>query len=108
MTRGTRSTLALLGAALLAGCSPTTTPADIAAQACEAQVRIQTNGRPFQLDMAMLAASATDAGNGSQLLTAPVVVNAGLADQTTQQLECTVRMSADNTSAEVLIVRFIW
>jgi hypothetical protein len=110
MTRRTFATLTLVaaGAGLLAGCGGASTPAEVAAQACEAQVREQTNGKPFKLDLALLASSATDAGGGTQLLTVPVVVNAGLAEESTQQLECTVRMAADATSAEVLNLRFIW
>ena len=99
---------ALAAAALLAACGGAAAPADIAAQACDAQVRTQSGGNPYQLDLAALAASARDAGGGSQLLTAPVVVNSGLAAETTQTLECTVRMAEDGTSAEVVNLRFIW
>lgn len=98
----------LLAAALLAGCGGGATPADIAAQACDAQVRTQSGDSPYQLDLAALAASASDAGGGSQLLTAPVVVNSGLATETRQTLECTVRMAEDGTTAEVINLRFIW
>jgi hypothetical protein len=56
----------------------------------------------------MLAETMKDDGRGSFLLASQVTVDAGLASQTVQTLECTVRMGADNTSAEVLNVRFIW
>lgn len=105
MKRRILCVLAMLGSALLAGCG-TPTPADIAAQACDAHVRTQTSGKPYQLDLDQLAASATS-NEDSKLLTAPVVVNAGLTDQSTQQLECTVRMNADG-SADILNLRFIW
>lgn len=93
---------------LLVGCGGAPSPADIAAQACDAQVRTQLGGKPYQLDLKALAGAIQDDGRGGQLLTAKITVDAGLASQTTQDLECTVRMGADNASAEVLNVRFIW
>ncbi|HAI59427.1 MAG TPA: hypothetical protein DCM32_06065 [Xanthomonadaceae bacterium] len=98
---------ALLAGGLLVGCGGADSPAEIAAQACDAQVRTQSGGNPYQLDLAALAASATDAGDGLQLLTAPVVVNAGLATESPQTLECTVRI-ADGAAPEVTHLRFIW
>ena len=108
MTRGTLWTLPALAVALLAGCGDQATPADVAAQACDAQVRTQLNGKPYTLDLAALAATKTDDGRGGQLLTSTITVDAGLASQAVQTLECTVRMGADDASAEVLNLRFIW
>jgi hypothetical protein len=93
---------------LLVGCGGAPTPADVAAQACDAQVRTQLGGKPYALDLELLAKTMTDDGRGSFLLASQITVDAGLASQTVQTLECTVRMGADNTSAEVLNVRFIW
>lgn len=108
MTRGTPWILPALAVALLAGCGRMASPADIAAQACEAQVRIQLGSQPYHLDLQALAASMADDDRGGLLLTAKVTVNAGLADQAVQDLECTVRMNAEQTAAEVLTMRFIW
>lgn len=106
MHRATRLIPAALGLALLAACGGEKTPADGAAQACDAEVKQQSRGKPYQLDAKLLAESMRDAGGGTHLLTAPVVVNAGLADQSTQQLECSVRLT--EAGAEVLNLRFIW
>jgi hypothetical protein len=108
MIRGTPCLLVLLGAAALAGCGGAASPADVAAQACDAQVRQQLGSKPYTLDLAELAANKADDGRGGQLLKAKVVVNAGLADQTIQDLECTVRANADGSAVEVLDIRFIW
>lgn len=97
-----------LALALLAACGEAPTPSDFAAQACEVRVKEQLGTKPFQLDLAVLASSMKDDGRGSQLLTAPIMVSAGMADQSNQMLECTVRLNAEKTSAEVLDVRFIW
>lgn len=106
-----RKTTCLLPALVLvgaSGCAPSLTPAEIAAAACDVQVQTQLGADPYRLDLDALAASKIEDGRGSHLLTAPVVVSAGLAGENTQQLECTVRMAPDQASAEVLIVRFIW
>lgn len=108
MTRILPLTLATLGVALLAGCGGAGTPADVAAQACDAHVRTQMAGKPYALDLAALASSKADDGRGGHLLTSKITVDAGLASEDEQDLECTVRMSADGASAEVLNVRFIW
>lgn len=101
--------IGLCSAAMLAtGCGSAETPAGLAAAACEAQAKSRLGGKPYTLDLAMLASSATDDGRGGLLLSAPIVVNAGLADEGTQQLECTVRLSGEPPSAEVLNLRFIW
>lgn len=106
MNRGTLWMVPALG--LLVGCGGAASPADIAAQACDAQVRTQLAGKPYTLDLKMLAETMKDDGRGSFLLASQVTVDAGLASQSVQTLECTVRMGADNASAEVLTVRFIW
>lgn len=100
--------LAALALALLSGCGGKATPGNIAAQACDAQVRTQLAGKPYALDLAALGATMADDGRGGFLLTAKITVDAGLANETQQDLECTVRMSADQASAEVLTVRFLW
>lgn len=101
--------IGLCSAALLVtGCGSAETPAGLAATACEAQAKGRLGGKPYTLDKTTLAGSATDDGRGALLLSAPIVVNAGLADESTQLLECTVRLSGEPPSAEVLDLRFIW
>jgi hypothetical protein len=108
MNRGTFWMVPTAALGLLVGCGGGATPADVAAQACDSQVRTQLGAKPYTLDLKMLAETMKDDGRGSFLLASQVTVDAGLASQTVQTLECTVRMGADNTSAEVLNVRFIW
>ena len=108
MTRGTLWTIPVLALASLVGCGGGSTPGDVAAQACDAQVRTQLAGKPYTLDLKALAAAPQDDGRGGLMLKAKIMVNAGMADQAEQGLECTVRMSPDATSAEVLDLRFIW
>jgi predicted negative regulator of RcsB-dependent stress response len=108
MTRGIVWIVPTAALGLLAGCGGSATPADLAAQACDAQVKTQLNGKPYALDLAALASTKTDDGRGGQLLTAKITVDAGLADETVQDLECTVRLADDGTTAEVLNLRFIW
>lgn len=97
-----------LAALALAGCGAPAGPADLAAQACDAQVKRQVQSQPYRLDLAELAASKADDGRGGFLLSAPVTVNLGLADETLQQLECVVRLSGEPLVAEVVNLRFIW
>lgn len=99
---------AAVAALVLSACERANSPADIAAQACDAQVRVQVQGQPYQLDLAVLAGNKTDDGRGGFLLTAPVTVNLGLANQEVQQLECVVRLSGEPPVAEVVNLRFIW
>jgi len=108
MNRGTFWMVPIAALGLLVGCGGEATPADVAAQACESQVRTQLGNKPYTLDLKMLAETMKDDGRGSFLLASQITVDAGLASQSVQTLECTVRMGADNASAEVLNVRFIW
>lgn len=108
MNRGTFWMVPTLALGLLVGCGGAATPGDVAAQACDAQVRSQLGGKPYALDLKMLAETMKDDGRGSFLLASQITVDAGLASQSVQTLECTVRMGADNATAEVLNVRFIW
>lgn len=108
MNRGTFWMVPTAALGLLVGCGGSATPGSVAAQACDAQVRTQLAGKPYTLDLEALAGTMQDDGRGGQLLTSKITVDAGLASQAEQDLECTVRMGADNTSAEVLTVRFIW
>ena len=108
MTRVTHWIVMAVGLALLGGCGGGSTPASVAAAACDAQVRTQLGGKPYTLDLEALGATMKDDGRGGQLLTSPITVDAGLSSQAEQTLECTVRMGADSASAEVLNLRFIW
>jgi predicted small lipoprotein YifL len=106
MTRPTA--LAALAALALAGCGPADGPAELAARACDAQVQQQVQSQPYRLDLDVLAAGKTDDGRGGFLLSAPITVNLGLANESVQQLECTVRISGEPPVAEVVNLRFIW
>jgi hypothetical protein len=108
MTRGIVWSVPAALLALLVGCGGGSTPGSVAAEACDAQVKIQLGGKPYALDLEALATTMKDDGRGGQLLTSKITVDAGLANQAEQDLECTVRMGAENASAEVLNLRFIW
>ena len=108
MNRGMFWMVPTLALGLLVGCGGSATPGDVAAQACDTQVRTQLGGKPYTLDLKMLAETMKDDGRGGFLLASQITVDAGLASQSVQTLECTVRMGAENASAEVLNVRFIW
>ena len=108
MKRGIDWIVPILALGLLVGCGGGATPGSVAAQACDAQVKTQLGGKPYSLDLDALAATMKDDGRGGQLLTSKITVDAGLANQADQDLECTVRMGAEGASAEVLNLRFIW
>lgn len=108
MNRGMFWMVSTLALGLLVGCGGSATPAEVAAQACDAQVRTQLAGKPYTLDLELLAGTIKDDGRGGFLLASQITVDAGLASQAEQLLECTVRMGNEGTTAEVLNVRFIW
>jgi hypothetical protein len=80
----------------------------IAAKACEESARQQLAGKTFEMDVAVLAASDAQQPDGTQLLKAPITIEPGLASESKQTLECSVRFVDNKAAPDVLRVQFIW
>lgn len=81
---------------------------DLAAQACDAYAKGQLDGKPYQLDLAALAASMKDDGSGLMLLVSPIVIQPGHPAESKQSLECQVRFSDGKPAPDVTRLQFIW
>jgi hypothetical protein len=104
-----RLIIVLLCAGLMA-CGGSTAPkskGDDAAQVCDAFAKTKLDGKLYQLDLKVLAASMKPNGDTSQL-NAPIVIEPGLPTEVKQTLECDVRFNANGTNAEVMNLIFIW
>jgi hypothetical protein len=80
----------------------------LAAEACEVAAKAALGDKTFALDKPALAASMKAQTDGSQLLKGPVTVEPGLASESKQTLECSVRFAAGKATPDVLRVQFIW
>lgn len=80
----------------------------IAAKACEESARTTLGTKTFQLDGDALAASMAAQPDGTQLLKGPIVIEPGLAAETKQTIECSVRFVESKAAPDVLRVQFIW
>jgi outer membrane murein-binding lipoprotein Lpp len=97
--------------ALLAGCGGSGgggSKNQLAATACDAYAKIQLEDKTYKLDDAVLAASMTDVGDGSNFLHGPIIIQPGLAAESKQTLECTVRFVPGKDQPDVLKMQFIW
>ena len=107
-----RTGLMVLATLALAGCGGDgggpATPADLAAQACEVAAKSRLDNKLYELDMAALAASMTDAPNGEKFLTAPIVIEPGLTSEVKQIVECTVRFNEGSPNPDVVGFVFNW
>jgi hypothetical protein len=81
---------------------------ELAASACDAYAKGQLADKTYKLDHAVLAASMSDAGEGSSFLHGPIVIDPGLSSESKQSLECTVRFVAGKDQPDVLKMQFIW
>jgi hypothetical protein len=79
-----------------------------AAQACDASAKQTLGPKTYTLDLDVLAASMQAQADGSQLLKGPVVIEPGLATESKQMIECSVRFAAGKPAPDVLRVQFIW
>lgn len=93
---------------LLAACGGGGDRASLAAQACDAATRERLEGKDYQLDLTVLAGSMKDKPDGSQLLTAEVVVEPGLATEAKQIIECSVRFAQGKNEPDVIGFVFNW
>lgn len=99
----------------LAGCSKDaatgaagTTQNEQAATACEAYAKGQLGDKTYQLDHAVLAKSLAPSGDGAQILRSPITIDPGLASESKQTLECTVRFVPGKDAPDVINLQFIW
>ncbi|MBP8098663.1 MAG: hypothetical protein KAY03_05030 [Arenimonas sp.] len=81
---------------------------ELAASACDAFAKVQLEDKTYTLDHAVLAASMADAGDGSNLLRGPIVIEPGRSSESKQTLECTVRFGPGKEQPDVLKMQFIW
>jgi hypothetical protein len=82
--------------------------AEAAAKACEASAKQTLGAKTYSLDLAALGATMAAQPDGSQLLKGPVVIEPGLATESKQTLECSVRFVEGKEAPDVLRVQFIW
>ena len=87
---------------------PVDTPEGLAAAACKAELERRLEGKQYDLDVAALAASMADAGNGSKKLTAPVTTEPGLTSEAKQIMECTVRFAEGKETPDIVGFGFNW
>lgn len=80
----------------------------IAAKACEESARTQLGTKTFELDTGVLGTSMAAQPDGSQLLKGPITVEPGMASESKQTLECSVRFVEGKAAPDVLRVQFIW
>ena len=100
---------AMAATALLAACAGGGGgQAAAAADACDAYAKGQLGEKTYQLDKAALAKSMVPAADGSMQLKGPIVVEPGMASESKQTLECSVRFTAGKDAPDVLKMQFIW
>ena len=83
-------------------------PADLAAKACEEAAKSRLDGKLYQLDLKVLAASMKDVPNGEKFLTAPIVIEPGLTSEVKQIVECSVRFTDGRPTPDVVGFVFNW
>lgn len=82
--------------------------AGAAARVCEEHAKAQLDGKLYELDGGALAASMKDSEDGGKFLTAPIVIEPGLASETKQVVECTVRFNEGSDTPDVVRFVFNW
>ena len=100
-------------AATLAACggegqSADDSPAGRAADACRVELERRLEGKLYEMDLAVLAASMKDGGNGTRMLTAPVTTEPGLTSEVKQIMECTVRFADGKATPDIVGFGFNW
>jgi hypothetical protein len=83
-------------------------PADLAASACDAELKLRLEGKLYELDKAALAASMKEADAGTKMLTAKVVIEPGLTSQVEQIMECKVRFEQGKDTPDIVGFGFNW
>jgi hypothetical protein len=80
----------------------------LAATACAEYAHGKLGEKPYQLDQAALAASMVPGTDGTAALRGPLVINPGVASESKQTLECSVRFVDGRDAPDVLAMQFIW
>ena len=83
-------------------------PAGLAAQACKGELERRLEGNLYEMDIAALAASMKDGGNGTKMLSVPVVTEPGLTSEAKQIMECTVRFAEGKAAPDIVGFGFNW
>jgi hypothetical protein len=99
---------AAVGACGGSGGDAADTPEALAATACKAELERRLDGKLYEMDSAALAASMTDAGNGTKKLTANVTTEPGLTSEAKQIMECTVRFAEGKPTPDIVGFGFNW
>jgi hypothetical protein len=103
-----RTIIVILCIGLLAcGSNGAGSKAEMAAQACDTFAKNKLEGKLYQLDLKVLAASMKPVTDKTEL-TAPIVIEPGLPTEVKQTLECEVIFGANDSSVEVINMTFIW
>lgn len=100
--------LVALGISGCSGAGDSGSKGMIAAKACEEAAKQELAGKTYELDDGVLAASAAQQPDGTQLLKSPITIEPGLASESKQTLECSVRFVDNKAAPDVLRVQFIW
>lgn len=78
-----------------------------AAKACEDAVRAKLGNRNYQVDLAKLAAGATDEGTDIMHLASEVIFDKGRSNEYSQTLDCRVRFEPGKPPS-VISLGFDW
>ena len=99
---------AMAATALLAACAGGGGggQAAAAADACDAYAKGQLGEKTYQLDKAALAKSMVSAADGSMQLKGPIVVEPGMASESKQTREGSVRCTEGKPAPDVLKMQF--
>ena len=100
--------VAMVAAVAACGDAGDDTPGGLAAKACEAELKTRLDGKLYELDLAALAASMKDGGNGTKMLSVPVVIEPGLTSEAKQIMECTVRFAEGKPTPDIVGFGFNW
>ncbi|UXI69147.1 hypothetical protein [Tahibacter amnicola] len=98
-------TMAIAMAVVLTGCGGGRE--ELAAKACESEVRNKLAGRTFELDLADLAAKAKPEQADVLYLSSQIVFDKGLTSEYRQTVECKVRLDPGKEPS-VIFLQFNW
>jgi hypothetical protein len=102
----------MLAAVSISGCGggggSAAGPGAAAAQVCNEHAHSQLEGKLYEMDLEALAASMRDAEEGTRFLTAPITIEPGLASESKQIVECTVRFNDGAERPEIIRFVFNW
>ena len=80
----------------------------LAAKACDTAAKAALEGKTHALDTEAYAKTMLAQADGTHLLKGPVTIEPGLATESKQTLECSVRFTKGKEAPDVLRVQFIW